>query len=72
MTDNFYTICNFMSSIGKMFGDLGLRDLAVESFAIAEASINKVLQGKHYNRAVRLLKLAYETLMRLAWNDSRN
>ena len=46
---NFHTICNFMSSIGKMFGDAGLRDLAVESGVLAEGSINKVLKGKQYN-----------------------
>ena len=67
MMGNFHTICIFMSIIGKMFGDAGLRDLAVESGVIAEGSINKVLQGKQYNRAVRLHKITYEALMRLAW-----
>ena len=41
MMGNFHTICNFMSSIGKMFGEAGLRDIAVESGVIAEGSINK-------------------------------
>jgi len=50
-----------------MFRDAGLRDLAVESGVIAEGSINKVLDGKQYNRGVRLHKLTYEALMRLAW-----
>lgn len=67
MMGNFHTMCNFMSSIGKMFGDAGLRDLAVESGVIAEGSINKVLDGKQYNRAVRLHKLMFEALMRVAW-----
>ena len=67
MMGNFHTICNLMSTIGKMFGDAGLRDLAVESGVIAEGSIGRVLEGKHYNRAVRLHKLIYEALMRLAW-----
>ncbi|CAM1326887.1 Uncharacterised protein r2_g3585 [Pycnogonum litorale] len=67
MMGNFHTICNFMSSIGKMFGDAGLRDVAVESGVIAEGSINRVLEGKQYNRAVRLHKLMYEALMRLIW-----
>jgi len=68
MMGNFHSICNLMSTIGKIFGDAGLRDLAVESGVIAEGSINKVLEGKQYNRAVRLHKLTYETLMRLAWS----
>ena len=55
------TISNLMSIIGKMFGDAGLRDLA-------EGSINKVLEGKQYNRAVRLHKLTHEALMRIAWS----
>ena len=67
MMGNFHTICNFMSSIGKMFGEAGLCDIAVESGVIAEGSINKVLEVKQYNRAVRLHKLTYETLMRLVW-----
>ncbi|KAJ8890987.1 hypothetical protein PR048_010496 [Dryococelus australis] len=36
---------------------VGLRDLAVESGAIAEGSINKVLEGKYYNRAILFFKL---------------
>ena len=52
--------------MGKLFADAGLRDLAEESGVIAEGSINKVLYGKQYNRAVRLHKLTYETLMILA------
>lgn len=67
MMGNFHTICNFMSILGKMFGEAGLRDLAVESGVIAEGSIGRVLEGKQYNRAVRLHKLTYEALMRLAW-----
>ena len=58
MMGNFHTsICNFMSSIGKMFGEAGLHDIAVKSGFIAEGSINKVLEGKQYNRVVRLHKL---------------
>ena len=67
MMGNFHTICNLMSIIGKMFGDAGLRDLAVESGVIAAGSIEKVLEGKQYNRAVRFHKLTYEALMRLVY-----
>ena len=51
-----------------MFGDAGLRDLAVESDVIAEGSINKVLEGKQCNHAVRFHKITDEALMRLVWN----
>ena len=40
----------------------------MESGVITEGSINKVLDGKQYNKTVRLHKLTYETLMRLAWS----
>jgi len=63
----FHTLCNLMSIIGKRFASAGLRDLAVESGIIAEGSITSVLEGRHYNRGVRLYKLLYEALLRLAW-----
>ena len=50
-----------------MFRDAGLRDLAVQSGVIAEGSIDKVLDGRQYNRGVRLHKLTYEAMMRLIW-----
>ena len=65
----FHTICNLLSIIGKRFGSAGLRDLAVESGIIAEGSINSVLDGKKYNRGVRLCKLVYEAFFRLAWKQ---
>ncbi|KAG1685808.1 hypothetical protein GQR58_008924 [Nymphon striatum] len=67
MMGNFHIICNMLSIIGKLFRDAGLRDLAVESGVIAEGSIDKVLDGKQYNRGIRLHKLTYEALMRLVW-----
>ncbi|KAG1659940.1 Choline O-acetyltransferase [Nymphon striatum] len=67
MMGNFHIICNMLSIIGKLFRDAGLRDLAVESGVIGEGSIDKVLDGKQYNRGVRLHKITYEALMRLVW-----
>ena len=63
----FHTICNFLGIIGKRVLDAGLRDLAVESEVIAEGSVERVLNGQQYNRGVRLHKLLYEALKRLAW-----
>ena len=63
----FHTICNLLSIIGKRFQDAGLRDLSVESGVIAEGSITGMMDGRKYNRTVRLHKLVYEALMRLAW-----
>ncbi|XP_078353848.1 uncharacterized protein LOC144638526 [Oculina patagonica] len=63
----FHTICNFLAVIGKRFLDAGLRDLAVESEVITEGSVDRVLNGQQYNRGIRLHKLVFEALQRLAW-----
>ncbi len=63
----FHTICTLLATIGKRFQDAGLRDLCIESSGIAEGSISGVMDGRKYNRAVRLHKLVYEALKRLIW-----
>ena len=65
----FHTICNVLSIIGKRFQDAGLRDLCIESGIIAEGSITSVLDGKMYNRAVRVHKCIFEAFHRLAWQE---
>ena len=63
----FHTICTMLAVSGKRFGDAGLRDISVESGVIADGSIAGVLGGKKYKRAIRLHKVVYEALLRLAW-----
>ena len=63
----FHTICTLLGIIGKRFQDAGLTDLCVESQVLAEGSVTGVMEGRRYNRAVRLHKLVYEALMRQAW-----
>ena len=53
-----------------MFGEAGRRDMAVESGVIAEGSINKVLEGKQYNRAVRLHKYRIDVVLDVYRNQS--
>ena len=53
----FHTICNFLETNGKRFKDTELRDLAVESAVIAEGLIEAVLEGRQYNRTIRLHKI---------------
>ena len=65
MMDGFHLLMMLLGVIGTRFGDACLRELAVQSEVVAEGSIDKVLSGKQYNRAVRLHKLTYEALMRL-------
>ena len=63
----FHTIMTLLAIIGKQFQDAGLRDTCIESGIIAEGSVSGVLEGRMYNRAVRVHKYIYEALLRLAW-----
>ena len=60
----FHTICTFLAVIGKRFQDAGLGDVCLESGVIADGSAAGVLEG----RAIRLHRIMFEALNRLAWN----
>jgi hypothetical protein len=62
----FHTLSCFIAAIGKLWGDAGLKDLLVESSVYASGTVKLMLNGKEFNRAVRALILAYETL-RVLW-----
>ncbi len=64
----FHMKMNFMSIIGKRYGSAGLRDLFIESDILAEGSVDAVLSAKHYNRGLRVFKLALEIFFRLHWD----
>ena len=65
----FYTICNLLSIIRKRFQDVGLSDVCIECGILAGGSVCGVMEGKVYNRAVRIHKYIYEALMRLVWKQ---
>lgn len=69
MMGGFHLLMTLLAIIGSRFGDAGLRDVAVQSEVIAEGSIDSVLSGKHYNRAVRLHKIMYEAIAQLLVHD---
>ena len=50
----FHAMCSFMGSLGKMMTGSGLEDILIEAGVCASGSIQKVLSGKHYNRAMRV------------------
>ena len=54
---SFHIICTFLSVLGKRFGESGLQDLLIESRLVGSGSVNGVLRGKHYNRALRTHKV---------------
>ena len=49
-----------LAIIGKHFGEAGLRDLCVEPGVVAGGSVPGVLDGRKYDRAIRVHKLVYE------------
>ena len=53
----FHTASMFLAIIGKRFAEAGLADILVESSVIGASSISGVIEGKHYNRAVRTHKV---------------
>ena len=69
MLGGFHPPMMLLGIIGTRYGDAGLRELAVQSEVVAEGSIERVLKGKNYNRAVRLHKVVYEALFRMLLND---
>ncbi|XP_065182225.1 uncharacterized protein LOC135812936 [Sycon ciliatum] len=63
----FHTSCAFLAVLGKRFGSAGLEDLLVESGVVGSNACKQVMAGKHYNRGVRLHKLAFECLLGVNW-----
>ena len=61
----FHACCIFISVIGKRFGAAGLKDIIVEADLTGTGSVEATLKGKHYNRAMRILKTVFESLQRL-------
>lgn len=59
----FHTLSAFIASVGKLWGDGGLKALLVESGVYADASTDMMLCGKQFHRAVR--GLVYEALMQI-------
>jgi hypothetical protein len=61
----FHMLSCFIACIGKLWSDGGLSDLLVESGIYASCTVEQMLSGKQFNRAVCALTLAYEALMSL-------
>ena len=58
-----YATC-FISSISQLWGYGGLRDFLIDSGVYTFATVDQMVTGKQYKRAVRDLILMYEALMR--------
>ena len=64
---SFHTILSFLGVIGKRFADGGLSDLLVDAGVVGPSACRAALSGKHYNRAIRMHKLAFEALWQCRW-----
>jgi hypothetical protein len=64
----FHIACTFLAVIGKRFGDAGLKDVLIESGIIGSGSVSAVLEGRHYNRGVRVHKIVMEAMLRMCWS----
>ena len=56
---------NYLQCIGKHMESAGLGDIWMESGLYGESTIQSILSGKAYNRAVRAHKLTYEAIWRV-------
>ncbi|CAB3980355.1 Hypothetical predicted protein [Paramuricea clavata] len=56
---------SYLGILGKRFGIAAFQDIVVEAGIVAVGSINGVLSGKHYNRAISAHKLISEALERM-------
>ena len=65
MMGGFHLLIIPLGVIGSRLSEAGLKELAIQSEVVAKGSIDKVLNGKNYNRAVRFCKIAYEAVTRL-------
>lgn len=61
----FHGVSTFIATIGKLWGDGGLRALLVDSDVYAACTADMMLEGKQFHRAVRGITLVYEAMMQL-------
>ena len=59
-----FIVMSYLSMGGKRFSMSGLEDVIAEPGVVALGSINGVMSGKMYNRAVRVYKIMSEAFQR--------
>ena len=60
-----HLIMAFLASIGEIFGDGGFQNILTSSDVCAAATVNQMLQGKQYARAIRGVGLAHKALSQM-------
>ena len=61
----FDAISIFLAVIGKRFGDGGLYGLIVEANIVGSTTAERVLNSKHSNYGIRVIKCVYEVMQRV-------
>lgn len=65
MVGTFHLVCAYLKMIGKKMAGSGLADVLLEAGLIGSGSVNGVLNGKHYERAMHCHKILLESLERM-------
>ena len=61
----FHTTCSYIGIVGKLLQDSGFTDIVTEAGVGASGSVEKLLSGKQYNRAMQVHKLVFEAFEHL-------
>ena len=65
----FHLACGFMKMLGKKMDGSGLSDVLLEAGLIGSGSLQGVLSGKHYDRALHCHKVLTEALEQLLFRQ---
>ena len=65
MIGSFHLICAYLKMIGKKMNESGLADVLLEEAVISVGSMNGVMSGKNYSRAINCHKVMGKSLERL-------
>ena len=65
MIESFHLICAYLKIIGKKMNESGLADVLLEAGVMSVGSINNVMSGKNYSRAINCHKVMAESLERM-------
>ena len=65
----FHIQLSYLGAIGKLVKSSGFEEIVYEAELCATGSMEKVINGKHYNRRMRVHIIMTEALERLLFND---
>ena len=56
----FHIVCAFLAVIVKHFAESGFSDQVVEAGILGSNAVERAMNNKHYNNAVRMFKIIFE------------